>query len=313
MKRVFLIALIIAASFNAFAQSAPSAGLTDSDVKSFCKNYGSIKAELEKLGIDVQDTDSVADAKSAEAKVNSILNKNGISGSNPVAKLKAIAFGYAVEKFEATMAEDPQASKMLQSMGIDPIADVRKEVAPADCKVVKKHLNELQKAFDDDDFPATSSSDQSSSTDSYDMAALQQYQNMLSASGMTYMDPDEKAKQDVLKKYDVKKKFNVLKDNDGSEWIIIKPSDITFANSTEAEIYAENYVGVSGDWSMCSSCGYLGIHSDNKPFYTWGSGGILCYEKFPIDFDSCAPDRIIEDADVTPAMAKKAILQLYKY
>ncbi len=312
MKKIIIMCLMLVIAAVAFAQSAPSAGLTDSDVTSFSKNYGSIKAELEKLGIDVQDTDSVADAKSAEAKVNSILNKNGISGNNPVAKLKAIAFGYAVEKFEATMAEDPQASKMLQSMGIDPIADVRKEVAPADCKVVKKHLNELQKAFDDDDFPATSSSDQSSSTDSYDMAALQQYQNMLSASGMTYMDPDEKAKQDVLKKYDVKKKFNVLKDNDGSEWIIIKPSDITFANSTEAEIYAENYVGVSGDWSMCSSCGYLGIHSDNKPFYTWGSGGILCYEKFPIDFDSCAPDRIIEDADVTPAMAKKAILQLYR-
>ena len=196
--------LVIAA--GAFAQSAPSAGLTDSDVTSFSKNYGSIKAELEKLGIDVQDTDSVADAKSAEAKVNSILNKNGISGSNPVAKLKAIAFGYAVEKFEATMAGDPQASKMLQSMGIDPIADVRKEVAPADCKVVKKHLNELQKAFDDDDFPATSSSDQSSSTDSYDMAALQQYQNMLSASD--YEDSDTKARKEVLKKYVIDKEMN---------------------------------------------------------------------------------------------------------
>ena len=311
MKKIIIMCLMLVIAAGAFAQSAPSAGLTDSDVTSFSKNYGSIKAELEKLGIDVQDTDSVADAKSAEAKVNSILNKNGISGNNPVTKLKAIAFGYAVEKFEATMAEDPQASKMLQSMGIDPIADVRKEVAPADCKVVKKHLNELQKAFDDDDFPATSSSDQSSSTDSYDIAALQQYQNMLSASD--YEDSDTKARKEVLKKYDVKKKFNVLKDNDGSEWIIIKSSDITFANSTEAEIYAENYVGVSGDWSLCSSCGYLGQHSDGKPFYTWGNDGILCYEKFPIDYDTCAPDRVIYDADVTPAMAKKAVLQLYKY
>ena len=148
-------------------------------------------------------------------------------------------------------------------------------------------------------------------TDSYDMAALQQYQNMLSASD--YENSDTKARKEVLKKYDVKKKFNVLKDNDGSEWIIIKSSDITFANSTEAEIYAENYVGVSGDWSLCSSSGYLGQHPDGKPFYTWGNDGILCYEKFPIDYDTCAPDRIIEDADVTPAMAKKAVLQLYKY
>ena len=303
--------LMIALATGAFAQSAPSAGLTDSDVTSFSKNFGKIRAELEKLGIDVQDTDSVSDAKNAEAKVNSILNKNGISGNNPVNKLKAIAFGYAVEKYEATLAEDPQSAQIIKSMGIDPIADVRKEVAPEDCKVVKKHLDELQKAFDSDDSPATSSSDQSTSTDSYDMAALQQYQNMLSASD--YENSDTKARKEVLKKYDVKKKFNVLKDSDGSEWIIIKSSDITFANSTEAEIYAENYVGVSGDWSLCSSSGYLGRYPDGKPFYTWGNDGILCYEKFPIDYDTCAPDRIIEDADVTPAMAKKAVLQLYKY
>ena len=310
MKKIIILCLMALLASAAFAQNAQPAGLTDSDVTSFSKNFGTIKAELEKLGIDVQDTDSVADAKSAEAKVNSILNKNGISGNNPVNKLKAIAFGYAVEKYEATMAEDPQAAQIMRSMGIDPIADVRKEVAPEDCKIVKKHMNELQKVFDEDDFPATSSSDQSS-TDSYDMAALQELQKKY--ANLDYEDPDEKAKKEVLKKYDVKRKFNVVKDGSGEEWIIIQPSEITFANSTEAEIYAENYAGVSGKWCMSSSCGYLGSHSNNKPFYTWGSDGILYYEKFPIDFDSCAPDRIIEDADVTPAMAKKAVLQLYKY
>ena len=310
MKKIIIMCLMAALAVAAFAQSAPSAGLTDSDVTSFSKNYGTIKAELEKLGIDVQDTDSVADAKNAEAKVNSILNKNGISGNNPVNKLKAIAFGYAVEKYEATMAEDPQTAQIIRSMGVDPIANVRKEVAPEDCKVVKKHLNELQKAFDDDDFPATSSSDQSS-TDSYDMAALQELQKKY--ANLDYEDPDEKAKKEVLKKYDVKRKFNVVKDGSGEEWIIIQPSEITFANSTEAEIYAENYAGVSGKWCMSSSCGYLGSHSNNKPFYTWGSDGILCYTKFPIDFDSCAPDKVIYDEDVTPDLAKKAVLQLYKY
>ena len=268
MKKIIIMCLMLVIAAGAFAQSTPSAGLTDSDVTSFSKNYGSIKAELEKLGIDVQDTDSVADAKSAEAKVNSILNKNGISGNNPVAKLKAIAFGYAVEKFEATMAGDPQASKMLQSMGIDPIADVRKEVAPADCKVVKKHLNELQKAFDDEDDSSDSSTSESQVPDSYDMSALQDYHNML--SGMGYETPEEKAKKEVLKKYDVKKKFNVVKDDSGDEWILIQPSEITFTNSTEAEIYAENYAGVSGNWCMCSSCGYLGFHHNNKPFYYLG-------------------------------------------
>ncbi len=309
MKKIIILCLMVLLTISAFAQNAQPAGLTDSDVTSFSKNFGTIKAELEKLGIDVQDTDSVADAKSAEAKVNSILNKNGISGNNPVNKLKAIAFGYAVEKYEATMAEDPQAAQIMRSMGIDPIADVRKEVAPEDCKVVKKHMDELQKVFDEDDFPATSSSDQSS-TDSYDMAALQELQKKY--ANLDYEDPDEKAKKEVLKKYDVKRKFNVVKDGSGEEWIIIQPSEITFANSTEAEIYAENYAGVSGKWCMSSSCGYLGSHSNNKPFYTWGSDGILYYEKFPIDFDSCAPDKVIYNEDVTPDLAKKAVLQMYR-
>ena len=310
MKKLFVILLVFTVSFSSFAQSTASTGLTDSDVKSFCKNFSTIKAELDKLGVDVQDTDSLAGAESAKAKALSILNKNGVSGNNAFEKVKAIGFGYAIESFEASLAADPQAAKMIQSMGVDPIADVRSKVAPADCKVVKKHLNELQKAFDEDDSPSTSSSDQSSSTDSYDMAALQELQKKY--ANMGYEDPDEKAKKDVLKKYDVKRKFNVVKDGSGEEWIIIQPSEITFANSNEAEIYAENYAGVSGKWCMSSSCGYLGTHSNNKPFYTWGSDGILCYTKFPIDFDSCAPDKVIYNEDVTPELAKKTVLQMYR-
>ena len=310
MKKIFVILLVLTVSFSAFAQSAASTGLTDSDVKSFCKNFSTIKAELEKLGVDVQDTDSLAGAESAKAKALSILNKNGVSGNNAFEKVKAIGFGYAIESYEATLSADPQAAKMIQSMGVDPIADVRTQVAPNDLKVVKNHLPELQKAFEeDDDSPSTSQSD---STDSYDMAALQQYQNILSASGITYMDPEEKAKQEVLKKYDVKKKFNVVKDNSGGEYILVRPSDITFANSTEADIYADSYEGVSGHWSMTSSFGYLGTHNNNKPFYTWGLGGILYYEKFPVDYEGGAPDKFIEDADVTPDLAKKAILQMYR-
>ena len=69
MKKIIIMCLMLVIAAGAFAQSAPSAGLTDSDVTSFSKNYGSIKAELEKLGIDVQDTDSVADAKSAGNRI----------------------------------------------------------------------------------------------------------------------------------------------------------------------------------------------------------------------------------------------------
>ena len=310
MKKFIILCLIIVISASAFAQSAASTGLTDNDVKSFCKNFSTIKAELEKLGVDVQDTDSLAGAESAKAKALSILNKNGVSGNNAFDKVKAIGFGYAIESYETTLASDPQAAKMIQSMGIDPIADIRTRVATNDLKVVKNHHPELKKVFDEDEDIASIS--QGQSTDNYDMAALQQYQNMLSDSGMTYMDPDEKAKKEVLKKYDVKKKFNVVKDNSGGEYILVLPSDITFANSTEAEIYAESYEGVSGHWAMTSSFGYLGTHNNNKPFYTWGMGGILYYEKFPVDYEGGAPDKFIDDTDVTPDLVKKAILQMYK-
>ena len=68
MKKIIILCLMAVIATTAFAQNAPSAGLTDSDVTSFSKNFGTIKAELEKLGIDVQDTDSIADAKSADRK-----------------------------------------------------------------------------------------------------------------------------------------------------------------------------------------------------------------------------------------------------
>ena len=139
----------------------------------------------------------------------------------------------------------------------------------------------------------------------------------MSALGGGYSDyesKEDRAKKEVLKKYDTKKKFKVVKSSDGEEWIIIQPSEITFKNSQEAEIYAENYTGVQGNWSFCSACGYLGgiSNKNSKPFYTWVSGGVGCYLTFPIDFDSCAPDKIIEDADVTPEIARKAVLQMYK-
>ena len=50
----------------------------------------------------------------------------------------------------------------------------------------------------------------------------------------------------------------------------------------------------------------------NGTFYTWGSDGILCYTTFPIDFDSCAPDKVIYNEDVTPELAQKTVLQMYR-
>ena len=47
MKKIIIVCLMTLLTIAVFAQNAPSAGLTDSDVTSFSKNFGTIKAELE--------------------------------------------------------------------------------------------------------------------------------------------------------------------------------------------------------------------------------------------------------------------------
>ena len=110
-----------------------------------------------------------------------------------------------------------------------------------------------------------------------------------------------------MKKYDTKKKFKVIKSKGGEEWIIIQPTDITFANSEEAFIYAENYTGVSGTWSAASSYGYLGSNAKkgDKPLYVWLDDGVGIYKSFPLDDNAGGPDEVIPNGKVTPNIAKK--------
>ena len=150
MKKILFVCLALFMAAAAFAQSAKATGLTDSDVTSFCKNFKKLKSDFDKLGLDLEDKEGIVAALDGESSVLGILNKNGISGSNAIEKLKAIAYGYAVECYDYTVANDPQTAAMVKSLGIDPIAEARKLVAESDKKVVGKHLTELKKVFGDD-------------------------------------------------------------------------------------------------------------------------------------------------------------------
>ncbi len=150
MKKILFVCLALFMAAAAFAQSAKATGLTDSDVTSFCKNFKKIKSDFDKLGLDLEDKEGIAYAVDGKEAVLGVLNKNGISGSNAIEKLKALAYGYAVECYDDALANDPETAAMVKSMGIDPIAETRKLVADADKKVVGKHLPELKKVFDDD-------------------------------------------------------------------------------------------------------------------------------------------------------------------
>ena len=150
MKKILFVCLALFVGTLAFAQSAASTGLTDSDVQTFCNNFNKMKADLEKLGADLSDAQALAFALSGNADASKVLNKYGISGSNSVQKLCAIAYGYAVERCEEELANDPETARMLKNMGQDPLANIRPLVADSDVKVVKRHLSELKKIFDEE-------------------------------------------------------------------------------------------------------------------------------------------------------------------
>ena len=305
MKKLCIILIAFAICFAVFAQNAKSTGLTDSDVKAFCKNYGEIQTELRKTGIELDDTSTAISASTASPKINQILNKNGISGNNPLEKIEAIVYSFAIEKYEAEIASDPQSAALLKKMGLDPMKELKSRVADSDRTVVRNNLAAVSKAFDAE-IAASDFSEEDVSSFMEDYGGLD-YESLAQA----FQNVADEDKNAVAKKYDTKKKFKTIK-YDNTEWILVQPTDITFENSDEAALYAEAYTGVKGTWEICSSFGYLGTNNGKKPFYVWLSGGIGYYSKFPVDFAGGKPDKFIPDEEVTPALAKKTILQMYR-
>lgn len=308
MKKLFTLLVSLLMVFGLYAQNANSVGLADIDVKNWAKNCVSIQKGFEKIGINSDESIRVAAKEKQNAET--ILQKYGISNPNSIEKYSVILQCAAVLKAESEI--DEQSKAMMKMMNVDPLGDLKKNINSKDYAVVASNSKSVLHAIDELDKLDSSNSKTASADEDYsDLSKI------MSAFGGGYSDyesKEERAKKEVLKNYDTKKKFKVVKSYDGEEWIVIQPSEITFKNSQEAEIYAENYTGVQGNWSFCSACGYLGgiSNKNSKPFYTWVSGGVGCYLTFPIDFDSCAPDKIIEDADVTPEIARKAVLQMYK-
>lgn len=310
MRKLFTLVVSLLMVSGLYAQNAKSVGLADSDVKNWAKNCVSIQKEFEKIGINSDESIRVAAKEKQNAET--ILQKNGISNPNSIEKYSVILQCAAVLKAESEI--DEQSKAMMKMLNVDPLGDLKKNINSKDYAVVASNSKSVLHAIDELDKLDSSSSNSKTASADEDYSDLSKIMSALGGGYSDYESKEERAKKEVLKNYDTKKKFKVVKSSDGEEWIIIQPSEITFKNSQEAEIYAENYTGVQGNWSFCSSCGYLGgtSNKNSKPFYTWVSGGVGCYLTFPIDFDSCAPDKIIEDADVTPEIARKAVLQMYK-
>lgn len=142
-----LISVLFACLFCAcmiFAQSktAPSAGVTDADVKNFAKNYSKIEKYLDKVG----------DSEAEVLKTENFLETMGISGPNRIRKVVVITIAMTPAVAEYEMQKDPEAAAMVKSMGIDPLAGLKTQVDEMvnekDYNVVMANSKLLQKIAD---------------------------------------------------------------------------------------------------------------------------------------------------------------------
>lgn len=149
MKKFFTFCLLAVFSAVLFAQNAKSAGVTDSDVKNWAKNLPSIIKEFDKIGIDP--ADSYLEAIDEKEKVENVLQKNGISGPDRIAKFETIVRSAAILKIEAELDED--SKEMMKLMNMDPTAELKKNINQKDYDVVatnSKAVIKAMDAFDDD-------------------------------------------------------------------------------------------------------------------------------------------------------------------
>ncbi len=144
MKKFFTFCLLAVFSAVLFAQNAKSVGVTDSDVKNWAKNLPSIIKEFDKIGIDP--ADSYLEAINEKEEVENVLQKNGISGPDRIAKFETIVRSAAILKIEAELDED--SKEMMKLMNMDPTAELKKNINQKDYDVVAANSKAVIKAMD---------------------------------------------------------------------------------------------------------------------------------------------------------------------
>ncbi len=145
MKKIFLALISLLMVFSLYAQNVKSVGLTDSDVKNWAKNCVSIQKEFEKIGIDTNDSFTVA--VSEKQKAESILQKYGISNPNSIEKYSMILQCAVILKAESEL--DEQSKAIMKLMKVDPLGDLKKKINSKDYNVVASNSKTVLKAVDE--------------------------------------------------------------------------------------------------------------------------------------------------------------------
>ena len=147
MKKIFLALISLIMAFSLYAQNSKPVGLSDSDVKNWAKNCVSIQKEFEKIGIDTNDSFTVA--VSEKQKAESILQKYGISSPNSIEKFSIILQSAVILKAESEL--DEQSKAMMKLMKVDPLGDLKKNINSKDYNVVASNSKAVLKAVDEID------------------------------------------------------------------------------------------------------------------------------------------------------------------
>ena len=166
MKKIFSLVVSLLMVFSLYAQNVKSVGLSDSDVKNWAKNCVSIQKEFEKIGIDTNDSFTVA--VSEKQKAESILQKYGISNPNSIEKYSMILQCAAILKAESEL--DEQSKAMMKLMKVDPLGDLKKNINSKDYNVVASNSKAVLKAVDELDansFESESSTASAGAGDDY--------------------------------------------------------------------------------------------------------------------------------------------------
>ena len=157
MKKIFSLVVSLLMVFSLYAQNVKSVGLSDSDVKNWAKNLNPIVKELQALG--VWTNDSINASANQKSKVDDVLNKYGISGSNCIEKFGVISECAVV--VVAASELDAQSAALLKAMGMDPLAELKKNINSKDYAVVEANAKAVIEAYNNLD---TSSFESEAST-----------------------------------------------------------------------------------------------------------------------------------------------------
>ena len=223
-KKIVFASLFIALTVSLFAEPA-STGLTDSDVKNWAKNLNTIVKELQALGVWTNDSIN-ASAKQKNA-VDAVLQKNGISGANCIDKFGMISSCAAV--VIAASELDAQSAALLKAMGMDPMAEFKKNVNSKDYAVVEANSKAVIKAYNNldtssfDDAAASASAGDDYSYGDEDLADLysrlgQSFENVASqSSNLDMKEANEEGKY-------VKSMYEAISKASGDSGLLYKSS-----------------------------------------------------------------------------------------